>query len=135
MKALLKIFMMSQPLHNTSAIVEGVSTNLYAYDVLTQALAVETQNGVEISRAYDALGRNIGFSLGSDYAVEYGYDTYGRFASVASSIASTASTPSTQSMYTYSYLPNTDLLAGYTAGDFTRTVSCTHRPPHQLTLG
>ncbi|NLL83059.1 MAG: hypothetical protein GX230_02300, partial [Lentisphaerae bacterium] len=26
-------------------------------------------------------------------------------------------------MYQYSYLPGTDLLAGYTAGDFTRTVS------------
>ena len=107
----------------TSAIVDGVSTNLYSYDALTQALSTEIQNGSTITRTTDALGRNIGFSIGSDYVVEYGYDTYGRFTSVASSTQSTQSTPSTQSMYTYSYLPGTDLLSGYTAGDFTRTVS------------
>ena len=134
---------MKQSIHNThdrlgritSTIVDGISTNLYSYDASTQALASETQNGVEINRSSDALGRPAGFTLSplplgegqgegtAQYSVMYNYDQYGRFASVASSIASTASTPSTQSMYTYSYLPNTDLLSGYTSGDFTRTVS------------
>ncbi|NLL83731.1 MAG: hypothetical protein GX230_05745, partial [Lentisphaerae bacterium] len=113
----------------TSAIVDGVSTNLYSYDAMTLALSAETQNGVTITRTTDALGRNIGFELNSDYGVTYGYDTYGRFSSV------TSHWPLATSHYQYSYLPGTDLLSGYTSGDFTRTVSCTHRPPHQLTLG
>ena len=101
----------------TSAIVDGVSTNLYSYDAMTLALSAETQNGVTITRTTDALGRNIGFELNSDYGVTYGYDTYGRFSSV------TSHWPLATSHYQYSYLPGTDLLAGYTAGDFTRTVS------------
>ena len=35
---------------------------------------METQNGVEIERTTDALGRDTGFSLGPDFAVQYGYD-------------------------------------------------------------
>ncbi len=107
----------------TSAIVDGVSTNFYAYSLtglLTNEISYGRSSVSALTRTYDTLGRNTGLSLGLDYAVEYGYDTYGRFSSVASSIASTQSTPS---MYQYSYLPGTDLLAGYTSGDFTRTVS------------
>ena len=105
----------------TSAIVDGVSTNLYSYDALTLALTNEISYGRSsvsaLTRTYDALGRPTGLSLGPDYAVEYGYDTYGRFSSV------TSHWPLATSHYQYSYLPGTDLLAGYTAGDFTRTVS------------
>ena len=104
-----------------SAIVDGVATNLYSYDALTQALTNEISYGRSsvsaLTRTYDALGRPTGLSLGPDYAVEYGYDTYGRFSSV------TSHWPLATSHYQYSYLPGTDLLAGYTAGDFTRTVS------------
>jgi RHS repeat-associated protein len=93
-----------------SAIVDGVSTNAYTYDPETLALSAETQNGMEIDRTTDALGRDTGFSLpGSPYAVQYAYDAYGRFHSVTSSITSITST------FTYSYLPNTELLSGMTA--------------------
>jgi RHS repeat-associated protein len=96
-----------------SAIVAGISTNAYTYDPETLALTAETQNGMEIDRTTDALGRDTGFSLpGSPYAVQYAYDAYGRFHSVTSSITSITSITST---FTYSYLPNTDLLSGMTA--------------------
>ena len=109
---------MRQPIHSTydrlgrqvSAIVDGVSTNTYTYDSTTLALSVETQNGMEINRTTDALGRDSGFSLESDYSVQYGYDTYGRFSSL-SALASLRET----NTFTYSYLPNSDLISGMTA--------------------
>ncbi len=78
----------------------------YPYDGLD--LVSETQNGVEITRTTDELGRNSGFSMGSEYSVQYGYDTYGRFHSVTSSVFSVPSVAN------YSYLNNTDLPSGMT---------------------
>jgi hypothetical protein len=47
---------------------------------------------MEINRTTDALGRDTGFSLGgSDYAVTYGCDAFGRFSSVTSSVFSVLS--------------------------------------------
>jgi RHS repeat-associated protein len=90
----------------TSAIAAGVATNLFEYDGLD--LAGETQNGIAITRATDSLGRPAGFTLGSDYEVGYGYDAYGRFHSVSSSVASATS------LANYAYLPGSDLLSGMT---------------------
>jgi RHS repeat-associated protein len=96
--------------HMASAIVAGISTNAYTYDTETLALSVETQNGMEINRTTDALGRDTGFSLaGSDYAVQYAYDAYGRF------VAVTALVSSVPFVANYSYLDGTDLLSGMTA--------------------
>ena len=97
----------------TSAIVAGVSTNAYTYDPETLALSVETQNGMEINRTTDSLGRSTGLSVagvgdpGSPYAVTYGYDAYGRFQSVES--AQSADT------FTYTYLSGSSLVSGMTA--------------------
>ena len=81
-------------------------------------LSVETQNGMEINRATDPLGRNTGFSLaGSDYAVSYAYDMFGRFHSLASASSATSAVA-----FAYSYLPGTDLLSGMSAsGGFSWT--------------
>ena len=46
-----------------SATVDGVSTNLYAYDVFGN-LTNEVQNGTVIARDYDAFGRPTGYALG-----------------------------------------------------------------------
>ena len=89
-----------------SAIVDGVSTNTYTYESETLALSVETQNGMEINRTTDALGRDTGFSLGSDYSVQYGFDTYGRFHSVSSSVQSVSS------VVEYTRLAGSDLISG-----------------------
>ena len=100
-----------------SAIVAGVSTNLYAFDrfgQLTNEVSFGQAFVSALSRTYDALGRSIGFEIDSGYNVAYGYDSHGRFASVGSDLMPTAN---------YSYLADSDLLAGYTLGNFTRTVS------------
>ena len=106
-----------------------LSAHHYAYDPATLAMVSETiidlQAGTSnvITRATDALGRSTGFSVagvgdpGSPYAVEYGYDAYGRFHSVTSSVRSMSprSGKSAKSVAIYSYLPNSDLVAGMTA--------------------
>ena len=93
-----------------SAIVAGISTNAYTYDPETLALSVEMQNGMEINRTTAALGRDTGFSLASsDYAVTYGYDAYGRFHSVSSSVSLASLAVQ------YSRLPNSDLISGMTS--------------------
>jgi RHS repeat-associated protein len=90
-----------------SAIAASVSTNLYAYSTNTLELVAETQNGVVIDRSRDAFGRESGIALESDYDVDYGYDTFGRFAQVSNF--------QFQVSYSYSYLPGSSLISGMTA--------------------
>ena len=94
--------------HTLSAICAGVSTNLYAYNRLGQ-LTNEVQNGTTIARTYDALGRATGYAIGDGVvagsAVAYSYDTLGRFASVSSGT----------NVFSYSYLPGSDLVSGMAA--------------------
>ena len=92
--------------------VLGTRTNVY--DVATLALAQEKlPDGLTLTRSQDVLGRPAGISVagggdpGQLYAVEYGYDAYGRFGSVTSSVSSVSS------VVNYSYLPGSDLLTGY----------------------
>jgi RHS repeat-associated protein len=109
-----------------SAIVAGISTNAYTYDPETLALTAETQNGMEIDRTTDALGRDTGFSLpGSPYAVQYAYDAYGRF------IAVTAQVQFLTHGYTYGYLAGSDLVATM-ANSHGHTATRTYDPvlPH-----
>ena len=93
--------------HTLSAICAGVSTNLYAYNRLGH-LTNEVQNGTTIARSYDALGRATGYAIGEGVAVgsavSYSYDTLGRFASVVSGT----------NTFSYSYLPDDDLVSGMT---------------------
>ena len=102
-----------------SAITEGVCTNLYAYDI-TGLCTNEVQNGVAIARGYDALGRPTGYTLRDSAApreeatVAYGYDpATGRLISAASGT----------NEFFYTYLPGTDLVAGYVSGDFSHSIS------------
>jgi RHS repeat-associated protein len=92
-----------------STIAAEVSTNLYTYSADTLELIAETQNGVVINRSRDAFGRSDGFTMGQDYGVEYGYDTYARFSGV------TAHYPLSTNHFSYSYLPGTPLISGMTA--------------------
>ena len=95
-----------------SAITAGVCTNLYAYDT-TGLCTNEVQNGVAIARSYDALGRQTGYAVDGQ-AVSYGYDpATGRLISAASGT----------NEFFYTYLPGTDLVAGYVSGDFSHAVS------------
>ena len=98
-----------------SSTVEGVATNVYAYDHHGR-VTNEWQNGVSIVRSYDALGREAGYELGGGVlpgsSVEYVYDNLGRFASVGFST----------NRAEYAYLPGSDLVSGYSIGDFRRSV-------------
>ena len=95
-----------------SAIVEGVSTNHYVYSIHGQ-LTNEVQNGVVLSRTYDALGRPTGYSLCSSapLRLNYSYDSLGRFCGVGFN----AEAQRGRGDFEYSYLPGTDLVSGYTA--------------------
>ena len=98
-----------------SAITDGVCTNFYAYD--KRGLCTnEIQNGVAIIRNYDMLGRAIGYTLQDkdiSQNVSYQYDFVGRFESVMSST----------NKFVYSYLAGTDIVDGYTCGNFKRKIS------------
>ena len=80
----------------------GTRTNVY--DALN-LLEERFPGGDALVRSYDVYGRAAGIALGADYAVGYGYDEYGRFSTVAVSNGAT---------FTYSYVPDSSLLAGYT---------------------
>jgi YD repeat-containing protein len=101
----------------TSATVAGDSENLYHYSALG-LLTNELQNGVEIRRSYDTLGRAAGywlpapgFAASPSAEVAYDYDEYGRFAAVS---ASQPGAPDALS-FGYGYLPGSDLIQSMTA--------------------
>ncbi|MBP5787366.1 MAG: RHS repeat protein, partial [Kiritimatiellae bacterium] len=83
--------------------VLGTRTNEYS---ATSLLAEHLPDGTTLARSYDPFGREAGISLGTNYDVEYGYDSVGHFSSI-----SQANGPS----FTYTYLPGTDLLADYSS--------------------
>ena len=80
----------------------GTRTNVY--DALN-LLEERHPDGTTLVRSYDLYGRPSGISLGPDYAVGYGYDSFSRFSTVSVSNGPT---------FTYSYVPNSSLLSGYT---------------------
>ena len=94
---------------------DAQGTRTFAYDPATLALTNETivADGVtnSLARAYDSLGRSAGVALGADYAVDYAFDAYGRFGSVSSSVQSVSS------VVDYSYLADSDMVAGYDSGN------------------
>ncbi|MBI9076700.1 MAG: hypothetical protein JEZ02_14935, partial [Desulfatibacillum sp.] len=57
-----------------------------------------------ITRAYDSMGRGAGFSTDSNYALTYGYDSFGRFQNVGYAVDGMAGAAS------YDYLANSGLL-------------------------
>lgn len=83
-----------------------LSEHQFAYSSDCLSLESETiiAGGVTrvITREHDAFGRNSGFSLDNDYTVTYGYDAFGRFSAVTSSVFSASSAVN------YSRLPDSD---------------------------
>ena len=93
---------------------DAQGTRVLAYTTEGQ-LDTETLNGaLVIDRAYDSSGRSDGYSAASvspASSIIYGYDTYGRFDTITSTIDSETS------VVDYSYVPNSSLSSGYTAQD------------------
>ena len=99
-----------------SAVTDGVCTNIYAYS-LTGFCTNEVQNGATIARSYDSLGRSTGYTLqtsqnSSVIQTLLSYDALGRIASITSGT----------NTFSYSYLPGTDIVDGYTCGNFSRKI-------------
>ena len=90
--------------------ISSVSTNLFADSPQTLDLVSETQNGVLIIRPVDAIGRSAGLGMRDDYAITFGYDDFGRFSTVSSSVCSVSS------VVNYDRLLGSDIVSGYSAG-------------------
>ena len=92
----------------------GVSPVIHQfdYDASTLALTNETviANGAtnSIARSYDSYGRSDGFAFDS-YDVDYGFDSTGRFGTLAATNGSVA-----VANVDYNYMAGSDLLAGTT---------------------
>ncbi len=95
--------------------VLGIRTNLFSPTAL---LEERHPDGTALVRSFDAYGRAAGIALGADYAVGYGYDEFGRFSTVSVSNGAT---------FTYSYVPNSSLLSGYT-NDLGLSVAYAYEP-------
>lgn len=121
-----------------SAVTDGVCTNLYAYS-LTGLCTNEVQNGATIARSYDTLGRSTGYTIqASQNSVDIStikqsniqtllsYDALGRIASLSIITNDSSNIPTFQhsniQTFTYSYLPGTDIVDGYTCGNFSRKI-------------
>ena len=91
------------------AITDGTGTRSFSYNDALQ-LAAETNAFGTITRYYDSFGRSSGLAVGANYQVGYGYSSDGRFSAVTSSVQSVSS------VVNYSYLPNSDLISGWSNG-------------------
>jgi RHS repeat-associated protein len=91
-------------------ITDSVGTRTFAYNSALQPATETIIGGLyskTISRDYATtgmLGRYTGLHIGTEYDVDYGYDTYGRFATVTNG----------SDVYTYSYLANSNLVSSIT---------------------
>jgi hypothetical protein len=83
----------------------SASSHAFVYSglLLDTETIISTAGTNIIDRSFDALGRPTGFTLGPTYSVFYGYDGLGRFSQISN----------VQCQVAYSYLPGSDLLAGY----------------------
>ena len=75
---------------------DAVGSRTFGYNNKFQLLE-ESINGLyskAITRNYDSLGRNTGMNIGTEYDVDYGYDSVGRFSTVTNG----------SDVFTYSYL-------------------------------
>ena len=91
-----------------TAITDGTGTRNFTYNSALQLTSEICNQQSEITRRYDVLGRDAGFDDGPGYSIRYGYDAIGRFASVQSAVSG-----QTTNVFTYSYLPGSDLVQGY----------------------
>ena len=107
-------------------ITDAAGTRTFAYNNSLQPES-ESITGIyneTLTRTYEdgtgVAGRNSGFALGTpdspEYAVIYGYGTEGRFSSVNWNAGTE------NGLVNYSYMPNSDLLSGYSSDSGIKTV-------------
>ena len=91
-----------------TGITDGTGVRAFAYNSYLQLVA-ETNVLAVLSRTYDNFGRPGGVALGTDYVMQYSYDPLGRFSSLRSHVSGLMA-----DVFTYSYLPGSDLISGLT---------------------
>ncbi|MBA4387216.1 MAG: hypothetical protein C0404_04490 [Verrucomicrobia bacterium] len=98
-------------------VIDGAGSRYFKYSPTTFALTNETLGSTVITRAQDSLGRSSGLSFPNPenpvdpvYSVQYSYSTIGRFAGLTSVVGGQSNT------WNYSYVPNSDLIAGWSNG-------------------
>ena len=90
-------------------VADAVGTRTFAYNSTLQ-LSSETISGLynkTITRDYATtgmIGRYAGINIGTEYDIDYNYDTYGRPSTLTNN----------SDVYTYSYLANSDLVSSIT---------------------
>ncbi|MDD2230731.1 MAG: hypothetical protein PHY48_15200, partial [Candidatus Cloacimonetes bacterium] len=93
---------------------DGNGTTTFDYDSKGRLIA-ETKAFAVITRSYDSHGRYSQFTFNPAYpehpclTIQYGYDVFNRLSTVTSIIGSETN------VFTYTYLPGTQLVSGYTA--------------------
>jgi len=96
-----------------TTITDGQGTRTFTYNDALQLASEQSQisnQQFEITRSYDAYGRSAGFDAGDNYSIRYAYDQIGRFVAVSNNVGGALRAA------TYSYMPNSDLLAGLSNG-------------------
>jgi len=106
----------------------GTRTNVYDAASLTEE---RMPNGTVLHRSYDGYGRPTGLTLNNGYALSYAYGDVGRFTSVTSAMLAATTTVN------YAYLPDSDLISGWTIQDGSGTnqvvtTSKTYEPHRDL---
>jgi RHS repeat-associated protein len=93
-----------------TSVTDGSGARTFTYNDYLQPESEAITGTVQavITRAYDAMGRNAGFSTDADYALAYGYDGFGRFETVQYAVEGVAGSAS------YGYLANSGLLESVT---------------------
>ena len=107
------------------AVTDGTGSRGFAYDSNLQ-LQQETNRQASIVRTYDSFGRPHSVDLG-EFRVQYGYDTYGRFVTVTSTVDGIYSH---QTHHRYAYLDDSFLLASVSNGGLVTT--CDYEPNRDL---
>jgi len=90
-----------------TTITDGQGTRAFAYNDALQ-LAAETNTQGVLQYSFDSLGRSSGFDFGPNYSIRYSFDALGRFFVISNNVGGALRAA------TYSYLPGSDLVSGYT---------------------
>jgi RHS repeat-associated protein len=90
-----------------TTITDGTGTRVFTYNDALQ-LAAETNTQGVLQYSFDSLGRPAGFDSGPNYSIRYSFDALGRFSGISNNVGGALRAA------TYSYLPGSDLVSGYT---------------------
>ena len=93
-----------------STITDATGTRTFTYNDALQ-LAAETNTQGVLQYTFDSQGRPFGLDAGPNYSVRYSFDNLGRFAAVSNNMGGALRAA------TYSYVPGSDLVAGYVTGE------------------